>query len=505
MSIRTHWSSRTAFVLASVGSAIGLGNLIRFPYICSRYGGGAFLVAYFVALLTAGLPILILEFGLGHGSGGSAPKAFRNIHPKLEWLGWIAAGVGFFIVIYYSVIMAWGFSYLWDSFTLPRWAANAGEHFNKTLGVDKADGPFVWTGLQWPLFVGLVLTWIAVVAAVWKGATTVSKVVYATVLAPWAILLLFLIRAVTLPGAGVGLRAYLSPEWASLLKAEVWLAAYTQVFFSLSIGFGIMIAYASFLPKKSDLVKNAVIICIADVGTAFVSGFVVFGSLGYLSHQSGTPIAELTGTAGLGLAFVTYPTLISMLPFGSVFFAVLFYLMLLTLGIDSAFSLMEAFAASVRDKWNLSHAKANIAVGAAGLLIGIPLVSGAGLYWVDTMDHFLTYLGLGAVALMQCLVVSDVFACEKLRGHINGVSDIKISPLWDVMVMAIAPAALIFFIAAELWDRVQAPYGGYPRRLEFLGGWLVLILVLVMARVFHALPWAEPKEAEEMQETFDES
>jgi len=504
MSVRTHWASRTAFVLAAIGSAVGLGNLIRFPYICARYGGGAFLVAYVVALLTAGIPIMILEFGLGHISGGSAPKAFREVHPKLEWLGWIAAGVGFFITVYYNVILAWSFSYLWDAFSLPSWAPQAGAYFEHKLGIDVVKDPFTLTCVKWPLFVGLVLTWVAVVASVWKGATTVSKVVYATVLIPWVILLVFVVRAVTLPGALDGLKVYLWPQWGSLLQPEVWLAAYTQVFFSLSIGFGIMIAYASFLPKKSDLVKNAVIVCVADTVTAFVAGLAVYGCLGYLSRESGKPISEL-GASGLGLTFVTYPRLIALLPFGHRLFGVLFYLMVITLGIDSAFSLLESFASAVRDKWNMSHHKANVIVGVTGFLFSVPLVTGAGLYWIDTMDRFLTYFGLGIVGLMECLIVSDVFACERLRGHINEISDMKISALWDVMIMAIAPAAMLFFLAAEVYQRIQTPYGGYPRKLEFLGGWLVLIVVLLMARIFHALPWAPQKEPEIMAETFDEA
>lgn len=237
--IREHWSSRTAFVLAAIGSAIGLGNLIRFPYICSTYGGGAFLIAYLVALATAGVPIMILEFGLGHISEGSAPKAFRKIHPKLEWLGWIASLVGFFIVVYYSVIMAWSLSYLFDSFSITEWAPEAGAHFAQKLGVDRAGGPFEWAGFQWGLLGALVVTWIAIVASVWRGATTVSKVVYWTVLVPWLILIVFVIRGITLPGAADGIRAYLTPDLSKLRESEVWLAAYTQVFFSLSIGFGL--------------------------------------------------------------------------------------------------------------------------------------------------------------------------------------------------------------------------------------------------------------------------
>ena len=501
MSIRAHWTSRTAFVLAAIGSAIGLGNLIRFPYICSKYGGGAFLIAYIFALATAGVPIMILEFGLGHISEGSAPKAFRKISPKLEWLGWIASGVGFFIVIYYSVIMAWSFSYLFDSFTITEWASDAGGHFAHKLGIDVAKGPFAWGGFKWPLLIGLVLTWVAVVASVWKGATTVSKVVYATVIIPWIILIVFLVRAVTLPGAWEGIKVYLTPNVAKLMEPEVWLAAYTQVFFSLSIGFGIMIAYASFLPKKSDLVKNALIICIADSLTAFIAGLAVYGCLGYLKHKEGVAIGDLKG---LGLTFVVYPKLIALLPWGRKFFGVLFYLMIITLGVDSAFSLLESFASAVRDKWNMSHGRANIIVGISGLVLGLPLITGAGLYWVDTMDRFMTYYGLGIVGLVECVVVAYVFGCRKLRGHINEVSEIKVRRPWDIMIQVVAPVALLFFLGAETWERWKAAYEGYPRWAEFLGGWLLILVLPLLGLLFQAIPWAEKKEVEIVPETFEE-
>jgi len=505
--VREHWSSRTAFVLAAIGSAVGLGNLIRFPYICRTYGGGAFLIAYLVALATAGVPIMILEFGLGHISEGSAPKAFRKIHPKLEWLGWIASGVGFFIVIYYAVILAWSFSYLYDSFSITEWATNAGVHFEKMLGIDHARGPFDWYNFRWRLFIGLCLTWAAIVASVWRGATTVSKVVYATVLVPWVILIVFVVRGVTLPGAWEGLKVYLQPDLTRLFGPEagrVWLAAYTQVFFSLSIGFGIMIAYASFLPKKSDLVKNAVVICAADSITAFVAGLAVYGCLGYLAHTSGVPIDDLP-VKGLGLAYVAYPRLIGLLPFGRTLFAALFFLMIITLGIDSAFSLLESFAAAVRDKWGMPHWKANLFVGGAGLVLGLPLITGAGIYWVDTMDHFLTFYGLGVVALVECLAVALFFGAKRLRGHINEVSEIKIDKKWDIMIRYIAPLVLLFFIGTETVERLDGAYEGYPRRLEFLGGWLLIILIPLMGLFLQAIPWAKEEEVQTVSETFDKT
>jgi NSS family neurotransmitter:Na+ symporter len=186
---------------------------------------------------------------------------------------------------------------------------------------------------------GLIISWIWIVFSVWKGAKTVSKVVYFTVLVPWLLLIVFVVRGITLPGAMDGLAYYLTPDFSKLLNPGVWLAAYTQIFFSLSVGFGIMIAYSSFLPRKTDLVNNAFIVGFADALTAFVGGLAVFGGLGYHAHILGKSVGELGNIAGPGLAFVTYPAIISNLPLAP-FFGVLFFLMLLTLAIDSAFSMV---------------------------------------------------------------------------------------------------------------------------------------------------------------------
>jgi len=471
---RGRWSSRQAFILAAIGSAIGLGNLIRFPYICAKHGGGAFLIAYVVAMITAGVPIMLLEFGLGHSSEGSAPKALRKVHPKLEWLGWIASGVAF--------------SYLWNSANITEWAGDAGTFFIKTT-LGKTADPFTMGAFQWPLFIGLVLTWIAVVASVWKGAKTASKVVYVTVFIPWVLLLIFVLRAVTLPGAKAGIDYYLTPVWEKLGDPQVWLAAYTQTFFSLSIGFGIMIAYSSFLRKQANLTKKALIICAADALTAIIGGFAVFGAAGWLAVQKGVPVKELLGDIeGLGLAFVTYPSIIAQLPSPELF-GILFYLMLLTLGIDSAFSLLESVTAAFRDKWNMKHWQSNLVVGGLAFLLGLPLITGCGVYWIDTVDHFMNNCGLALVCLLECIVVATVFKTRRMRDYLNERSSVKLGRWWDVMIRAIAPTILISLLAMWVIKRGLKAYEGYPRSLEFWGGWFVVISIVVLSIVLSFIPW----------------
>jgi NSS family neurotransmitter:Na+ symporter len=477
MEKRDQWDSRTAFILAAIGSAIGLGNIWRFPYICYENGGGAFLVAWLVALFTAGIPLMILEFGLGHKTEGSASEAFRKVNKKFEWFGWGAILVGFIIVCYYAVIMSYCFSFVYHSTTLA-WGDDPGGFFYQAnLGL--TNSPFEIGGIKGYILLGLLFSWVFIFFSIWKGAKTVGKVVYATVLIPWFLLLVFVVRGITLPGAVEGLTFYLTPDFQMLLSHKVWLAAYTQVFFSLSVGFGIMIAYSSFLPRKTDIVNNAFLIGMCNCATSFLAGFAVFGALGYYAVKIGKPVAEVVAS-GPGLAFVTYPHIISNLPFWQPLFGVLFFLMLLTLGIDSAFSLAEAVAAGVIDKWKVSHRISNTVVCSIALIVGIIFTTGAGMLWLDIVDHFMNSFALSLVCLGECILIGWVFGSGKMRRYVNGLSEFKIGAWWDIFVRFLIPIILGALILAEVWERIKGSYGDYPRLAEFLGGWMVVLLLPVV-------------------------
>lgn len=480
---REHWSSRRTFVLAAIGSAIGLGNIWRFPYICYQNGGGAFLVAFVFALFTAGIPLLILEFGIGHSTQGAAPKAMRKIHPKMEWFGWFATCVGFVICTYYAVLMSYCLNYVWHSTSLA-WGDNPSAFFDATIGITQVigEGARPWalgSFMPW-IFIGLIISWIWIVLSIWKGTKTVGKVVYFTVLVPWAILLVFVIRGMTLDGAGEGLRFYLTPQFAKLLEPEVWLSAYTQVFFSLSVGFAIMIAYSSFLPRKADIVKSAFIIGIGDAVTAFVGGLAVFGALGYKAQLTGLPVSEVIDS-GPGLVFVTYPEIINNLPMPQLF-GVLFFLMLLTLAIDSAFSLVEAVAAAAMDKWDWSHRRTNLTVGGLALLLGIPLTFGVGLHWLDIVDRFMNQIGLSLVVLGECILIAGYFKSERMRQYVNKLSDFGVGKWWNICVMLITPVAILWLLGSEVVGRWKEPYGDAGlRSQEVVFGWLVIVLILLVS------------------------
>ena len=424
------------------------------PYVCYESGGGAFLIAYLLLLSMAGIPLLMLEFAIGKRMNQAAPGAFAGVNKRLEWFGWFAVGIGFIICSYYSAIMSYCVNYLCYSFTLA-WGQEPGEFFTRQVLDQTTDPEQPWDvgSFRWPLFFGLLASWGLILACVWKGAKTVGKVVWLTVLGPWALLILFVVRGVTLEGASEGLSYYLTPQWSMLWNfhpdpgevgaAQLWLAAISQVFFSLTVGFGVMIAYGSFVDEKTCIVKNSWIIGLGDAMTAIVGGLAVFGALGHKAATEGVPIGEVV-ESGPGLAFVTYPEIINGLPMSNLF-GVLFFLMLSLLAIDSAFSLVEALSASVRDQFGLTHRQANWAVCCMGLCFGLPYMFGAGIHCLEIVDHFMNAFGLSIVVLGTCFVFGWYSPASSMRQFINDRSEGKIGIWWDIRVQLIIPAAIVYY------------------------------------------------------------
>ncbi len=553
MASRELWNSKTAFILAAIGSAIGLGNIWRFPYVTFANGGGAFLVAYFVCLFVAGIPLLMLEFSMGHKTRQAAPGAFAKIRPRMQWFGWFAVGVGFIIVTYYAIIMAWSVNYTWEAATLG-WQKDQGQYadveyavmptdlenmevltpvprdlsgtafvdpVDGTRGIIQSSGTFLvaWEGnlyamsslenadtfmsspgnfffneflcltgepwdpgpFRWPLLAGFIISWAWIVASVWKGTKTVSKVVYYTVFIPWGLLILFIIRGITLPGSGAGISYYLTPVWSKLLNADIWLAAISQVFFSLSVGFAIMIAYGSFLPRKTNLAGYAIIIGVADALTAFCGGLAVFSALGYQATKMGVHITEVA-QSGPGLAFVAYPHIIGNLP-GARVFGVLFFLMLLTLAVDSAFSLLEAATSAVKDKWKMSHKRANLTVGGLSFLLGLPMLFGAGLHILDIADYFMNSFGLTLVVLVEVILIGWSVGAEEQRKYISRNSSFRLGQWWNICIRWLIPMGIIWMLFDAIMART-APYGSFGlRSQEFIFGWLLIILLPIVGDI----------------------
>jgi len=464
---REKWGTRAAFVLAAIGSAVGLGNLWGFPYKVYAFGGGAFLVPYFVAMVVMGIPLLIMEFSVGHWAQQSPPGAFAAISGRYRFVGWWLVALAFIIITYYTVILGYCVIFLIESIggvlggELP-WSGGAEEahrHFYGTL-LDHAQG-YQLGGVRWPVLGAMVLSWVLIYLCLFRGVKWVSKVVLLTVPLPWIMLVILTVRGLTLPGAATGLQFYLEPHWGKLAQVDTWRWAFGQVFFSMSLGFAVMLSYASFLHRRSDLSNNALIIGLGDLATSFVAGIAVFGTLGGMAMAVNTRVEEVV-TAGPGLVFVTFPYALSKLPAGQAVFSLVFFIALLTLGIDSAFSIVEACLASVCDnlkKWSRTVALPVICLLGAG--IGVVYCLGGGglnvLYYADDLIN--GPLGILVVALAECLIVG--WACrgkfvKHMRRHANQRSDWMLYPWWDAIVRYVAPVFLVVLITWSVADFVTA-------------------------------------------------
>lgn len=473
---RERWSSRSSFLFAVIGSAIGLGNVWRFPYIAYENGGGAFLIPYLIALITAGIPLMILEYYVGHFTQSAPPTAFKKIWHRAEWGGWFAILLIFILSTYYCTIMGWSVNYLFHSFSLG-WGSTAesvSSFFNNNI-LQLSESPSVFGGIRLPIVGGLALVWLLIYLSLFKGVETLGKIVYFTVIIPWLIIVVMVVRGLTLPGAMEGIKFYLTPDFSALLKPKVWLAAYGQIFFTLSLAMGTLIVYASYLHEKSDITVNAFLTSIANCLTSFVAGFAVFSTLGYLAGTLGVSVKDVT-TSGIGLAFVTYPMAISLLPVAARFFAALFFLLLLTLGIDSAFSMTEPVVESIVDKWNIKKKYVLPVICLLGFLVGLPFTTRAGLYWIDIADHFITNYGITVVGLLECIVIGYVLGAKKARNYINQVSEMQIGIWWDIFIKFLTPAFLGTSLIVQFVKLIKEGYGGYAIWTTYIGMGFIIIL-----------------------------
>ncbi len=471
---RENWGSRAGFVLAAIGSAVGLGNLWGFPYKLYKYGGGAFLIPYIVAMLVIGIPVLILEFSLGHMTQRAAPDAFRRAGRWKEPVGWWGIILAFVIITYYPVILAWCLSFLYYSFdgifnyggNLP-WAKTVGsatkffafDYCNIWKG-NEGTAPWALGSISSEIAYCLVAVWILMFLCIFRGVRVVSKVVLWTVPLPWLMLLILMINGLRMDGATEGLAYYLNPDWTQLLKPTTWRFAFGQVFFSMSLAFGVMITYASFLHRKSDINNNAMIVGLGDLGTSFIAGIAVFATLGAMSAAAQVPVPDVVGQRGtVGMAFMAFPYALAQLPY-SAYFAVAFFFALITLGIDSAFSITESVLAGIVDKTGWNRTAVLWGMSFVGLSAGLIYCSRGGLVWLENIDGFINGpWGIALLGLAECLVLGWMFRISRLREHANERSDWKLGAWWDWNIRIFVPVILSALFVWSLYDTLTRPEG----------------------------------------------
>lgn len=500
---RGNWHSNLGFLLAAIGSAIGLGNVWRFSYMAHQYGGGAFLVPYLVALLIAGLPIMLLEYGIGHLEKASSPLSFRRIGNRYEWLGWWMPTVAMFgIMLYYAVIIGWCVNYLFLSASLG-WGPDPQSYFfNDFLKIsDSADnlGSFrmpilLATGFVW------FLCWLICFRDVSHGIERASKVFMPAL---FVLTLIMVGWTLTLEGARDAiLNNYLSADWSRInifandpsirsLAIKTWVAAFGQIFFTLSLGFGIMITYASYLPEKTNIGQNALITSAVNCVYSLIAGLAVFGVVGFMAQSQGVSFDDAI-KGGPQLAFVVYPKAISLLPSFNALFGMMFFLILVIAGLTSGVSLIEAFTCSFTDKFNWPRKKVVTVICVLGFVGSLIFTTQGGLYVLDIADHFITNYGLVIGGLLECLLVGWVLKTVVLRKHF-AKSGSKIPIIWDICVKYITPTLLFILVYFAVKVDSVENYGGYTsdQLLLFGGGSMLACLGLALALAF--APWNPEK------------
>jgi len=481
---RAHWGSGSEFMLACVGYAVGLGNVWRFPYLCYDNGGAAFLVPYFVVLLLLGLPLTILEMGMGQRFRRGPDALWRKVHPALGGLGSGGVLAGFVIGLYYNVIIGWALYYLCHSIAAPLpWApeAEGASHFFEVTTTHSSDGEGRAAGLEdtgplvKPQVACLAASWCLVFLCVWKGVLSSGKVVWFTALFPYAVLLVFLARGLSLPGAVDGLRYFFEPDWSHLRSATVWVAAANQIFFSLALGFGGMLTFASYNGARHNYLREAVLVPLINGATSMLAGVVVFSILGFMAHEAGVAVSDVA-VGGPGLVFVVFPEAIALMP-GSQFFAVLFFVMVLCLGIDSAFGIAETSLTAIHDaKLLRCVSKESIAALYCVVCFGLGLIfcTPAGVSWLNLIDSYASIVTLFLVAALEAVGVVWVYGADRFIDDTREMTGYELPRALLYYCGLVVPVLLGGLLVTAVLTSLDVDAKGMPAWAKALGWGIAL-------------------------------
>uniref|UniRef100_A0AAY4B3L8 Transporter n=1 Tax=Denticeps clupeoides TaxID=299321 RepID=A0AAY4B3L8_9TELE len=462
---REKWASKLDFLLSVAGGFVGLGNVWRFPYLCYKNGGGAFLIPYFIFLFGGGLPVFFLEVALGQFTSEGGITCWEKLCPIFTGIGYASIVIVSLLNIYYIVILAWGLYYLFQCFqpelpwakckqpwntencvedTLRKnktlWAAANVTNFTSPVtefwernvlsissGIEEV-GP-----IKWDLALCLLAVWIVCFFCIWKGVKSTGKVVYITATFPFFMLIVLLIRGVTLPGASNGIMFYLYPNVTRLEDPEVWIDAGTQIFFSYAICLGAMTSLGSYNKYKYNCYRDCMLLGGLNSGTSFVSGFAIFSVLGFMAQEQGVDIADVA-ESGPGLAFIAYPKAVSMMPLPT-FWAILFFIMLLLLGLDSQFvevegqitSLVDLYPSFLRKGYRREIFIAILCF--VSYLLGLTMVTKGGMYVFQLFDYYAASgVCLLWVAFFECIAVAWVYGADNFYDAIEDMIGYRPNP-----------------------------------------------------------------------------
>ncbi|CAF3746225.1 unnamed protein product [Rotaria socialis] len=509
---RESWDHKIEFLLAVIGYAVDLGNVWRFPTAVYMNGGGAFFIPYFILLIFGGLPLFYMELALGQYHRSGVFTVWKHICPLVKGVGWATVLINFMMAMFYNTIISWAVFYLVMSFKsigselpwkhcghswnteccvaadvvqyqapvklsnltkkmmnkammnatlllkrLPshckRSVYSTEEYFYRRLQeVDKAEGFDNLGKIKWELAFYLFIVFIVVYFALWKGIKSSGKAVWITAIAPYIVLIILLIRGVTLSGSLIGIKYYLEPKMELLKSFSIWNAAATQIFFSLGPGFGVLLALSSYNKFHNNCYRDALLTSSINCATSVLAGFVVFSTLGHMASVSSKTIEQVIEDKGSELVFIVYPHTIALMNW-STLWSILFFFMLITLGIDSTFGGLESIITGLCDEFpNLFGRHRSLFV--LGVLVicylgALPTCTYGGDYIVNLMNEIAVAPALLFVVFLECIAVSWFYGVNRMADDIEAMIGSRPSLFWRAIWYLISPIFLlmIFYIS----------------------------------------------------------
>jgi neurotransmitter:Na+ symporter, NSS family len=502
--MRENWQSRKGFIFAAAGAAIGLGNLWRFPFQAYKNGGGAFLLPYFVALITCAIPLMIMEYAYGRNIRGGSVKAFALLKKKLEVIGWIQVMVPIVVMTYYSTIIAVSVVFmvysLGHAFGMVNWLSNPGPIMGMVTGSAK-NALDLGAGISIYILIAVIGVWLCNWLIVKKGISGgIEKMSMFFTPMLMVLMIIFMINAIRLNGSSIGLEALFKPDFSKIANPSIWVSAYAQVFFSTTLAVGVMIAYGSYLDDKADVVNSAIITVLANSSFDLIAGVLVFSTLGYLVSNMGVEFTSF-GT-GAGVAFIAFPIAISTMSTNVVIQGILgfiFFFCLFIAGLSSSISMLESFATAALDKFKISREKLVSIISIVGFLGSACFASYAGFnYILDIVDAYVGNIVIAGLGLVEVILISYIYGTAKLREEANAFSDFRVGKWWDYLLRYFTPLLLGAVVITNLFNIITGllSQDAVGRVSNIVFGWGIVVIMIGASFIFYKRKWtANAQEA----------